>query len=222
MTSKLIGRRYDRLTVESRSYSIKADSGHYDTVYLCRCDCGAFIEKRLSNLRQKGYIHQCPSCIKAANDAARAASTDHPLRGIYDGMIFRCHGTGDDESHQYYRDRGIVVCARWRESFASFIDDMGPRPDGHTLDRIDNDGPYSPDNCRWATHEQQIYNRSNTLWVTLNGRTAHLRDWCAVIGRPAESVAQTAKDRGVTLEEVILRAYGAKQAGRKNIKWPKP
>jgi hypothetical protein len=84
----------------------------------------------------------------------------HPLLRVYAGMRARC----ENPKHMHfgrYGGRGISVCDRWRRSFADFVADMGPRPDGHTLDRVNNDGNYEPDNCRWATRKQQSNNRDS-------------------------------------------------------------
>jgi len=85
-----------------------------------------------------------------------------------------------DEGHPYYpryKGRGIVLDKRW-DSFENFYADMGDKPSAlHSLDRIDNDGPYGPENCRWTTRTRQNRNKRRTIYLTLNGRTQTMSDW---------------------------------------------
>lgn len=100
---------------------------------------------------------------------------DHPLHRTYEGMMERCY-YAKARRYPRYGGRGIVVCDRWLRSsdkkasgFWAFVEDMGPRPEGFTLDRKDNDGPYSPDNCRWASHEMQTSNKDQARGSRVGG-----------------------------------------------------
>lgn len=104
--------------------------------------------------------------VGARNSNWRGGKTAHPLYASYMDMIARC----SRPTHQRwasYGGRGITVCQRWREDFWSFVADMGERPEGMSMDRIDNDGPYAPENTRWATSSQQSRNRRAEAYAGL-------------------------------------------------------
>jgi hypothetical protein len=104
--------------------------------------------------------------------------------------------------HTAYAGRGIYVCERWATSFANFYADMGPRPEGTSLDRIDNDGPYTPENCRWATRVQQARNKRNTIWLYIDGNKMAA---CDVAEQHGISTAEmnTRRLKGWTLEQAV-------------------
>lgn len=98
------------------------------------------------------------------------------------GMKQRCYNENNPK-YPLYGGRGIRVCDRWLDSFEAFYEDMGDRPsDSHSLDRIDNDGNYEPDNCRWATPKQQARNRSTNHDITYRGETKTLKEWAKELG----------------------------------------
>ena len=80
-----------------------------------------------------------------------------------------------------------MVCVRWLD-FQAFKEDMGPRPEGYQIDRIDNDGHYEPSNCRWVTRKQNTRNRRTTAWVTHNGETRSLAEWSEVVDIPYQTL----------------------------------
>lgn len=118
-------------------------------------------------------------------------------------MKQRCY---NPKNHNYkrYGGRGIVVCQRWLASFDNFVDDMGEKPNGLTLDRTDNDGMYAPENCHWATLIEQRHNCSSTNMQTLNGVTKPLRLWAIDFGINEVTLARRVKKLG-SLEAAIAK-----------------
>lgn len=98
---------------------------------------------------------------------------------VWRSMRARCR----DKNNKNYGARGISVCKRWNESFYLFFKDMGPRPSPeHSIDRINNNGNYCKNNCRWATAKQQARNRANSMVLTFNGETLSIHDWSERLG----------------------------------------
>lgn len=127
--------------------------------------------------RQRMLGRKQPLEAIAKRTATRRANGNYGTHGMYgtptyhswSNMIQRCTNPNTPK-YEYYGGRGIEVCGQWRE-FAQFYADMGERPDGMTLDRIDSDGDYEPGNCRWATKTQQLANRKRSWYYDRGSRT---------------------------------------------------
>lgn len=117
---------------------------------------------------------------------------NNQLLWVWRTMHNRCYRP-TVKSYENYGGRGIFVAECWhgRKGFEKFVADMGQRPEGATIERIDNDGPYSPDNCRWATRIEQSRNKRNNRWIAANGETKTLKDWATSLGcKPAAILAR--------------------------------
>lgn len=104
---------------------------------------------------------------------------------------------GDPRNKHFvnYGGRGITMCDRW-QSFKAFMEDMGPRPEGGMIERIDNDRGYAPENCKWATRKEQNSNRRNCIFVTLAGERMTLKEACRRKGLVYRAVHKRIVDRG--------------------------
>ena len=118
-------------------------------------------------------------------------------------MIQRCHNP-NDKDYPNYGGRGITVSKEWRESFSTFLADIGnPADRTLTIDRIDNAKGYSKDNCRWASVAQQSNNKRNTKYLTVRGNTMALSAWCTLIGINSKTVLWRLKHMGMTDEAAL-------------------
>ena len=179
----LTGRKYGRLTAVSRAKNTE----HGRAQWLCRCDCGG------ERIAQAAYLNRgsTRSCgclgIEQRKSAAQsqchdAAKRQHPREySSWANMLARCYDKRRDD-FKWYGGIGIVVCARWRDSFSAFLADMGPRPFGMTLDRRVTSADYSPDNCRWATATEQANNRRDNHRITIDGVTRTIAEWSRQTG----------------------------------------
>lgn len=180
------GMTFGRWTTIERAPSQKNSRG---VRWKCTCECGRPFVILASRLLS-GHSPGCRSCGKEKNGKPRADGPDHRTRSIWYNMLRRC----DDPQHpsfERYGARGISVCDEWKV-FCRFFSDMGRAPRGRTLDRIDNDGNYIPQNCQWSDRCQQTKNRSSTVHrdrLCGGHRQALLgsRQWCdgwRWLGRP--------------------------------------
>lgn len=176
-----IGMKKNKLTLLSDSW--REDRGSYKiTVANFLCDCGV-IKKRNVTFFMNGSLHSC-GCFKEESKLLRSKTHGESKfieHRIWRKMRVRCKG-----NDSRYGGRGISVCKRW-DKYENFLKDMGRRPSsGHSIDRIDNNGNYCPENCRWATVKEQCNNRRSNVIVTYLGKTKRLSEWCEELGLPAK------------------------------------
>lgn len=188
-SSVAIGDRFARWTVIALPERRRMASGAAKMYYRCRCDCGTVRLVCMYTLVR--CISKSCGCLQAEITAARSQKHGHSPRSgktpeyvVWRNMLSRCC---DPKNHRFsdYGGRGIRVCDRWQRSdgFSNFIKDMGRKPGKrHTLDRKDNSGDYSPDNCRWATPIEQANNTRVSRFVRYHGRLITIADLAREVG----------------------------------------
>ena len=174
------GRRFGRLTV----LECAGKNKHHDTVWKCLCDCGT--ETVVAGYRLKnGHTQSCGCLTKeTARERNRTHGGRHTrLYSVWAHMKERCNNS-NSISYPNYGGRGIAVCDEWQQDFSVFRDwaICHGYTDELEIDRIDNDGGYCPENCRWATKRAQSYNRRSNRYLEYNGKRQTIKEWALEIG----------------------------------------
>ena len=177
--------------------------------WLCRCICGNTTTVPKHRLLA-GVTKSC-GCLKrnVLGDSVRkhgmanskASGYKFRIYGIWQAMRDRCTNA-NRKDFMYYGGRGIKVCEAW-QVFEKFYEDMGDAPEGATLDRIDTNGNYTPDNCRWASRKTQVLNSRKAKRIHIKGETKTLKEWLAIYGIPKHTY-YTRRKKGMSEIEAIV------------------
>jgi hypothetical protein len=207
----LVGQRFGRLVVLERAGSTK----HKKALWRCKCDCGNETIVCGSTML-KGETKSCGCITKENAILLGEKNIKHGQRNaiiyhIWRGIKSRCFNK-NDPCYEFYGKKGITVCEKWRNSFQAFYD--WALANGYkeetllsgksklSIDRIDNNGNYCPENCRWATYKEQARNRTNNLWVTYKNETLTLAEWCEKLKLPYDRT-QRRLYKGMSFEKAI-------------------
>lgn len=174
----LTGFRFVRWTVNA----FHGRNKNLNPMWRCRCDCGTVSVVR-GNALTSGKSQSC-GCL--ARDVASERTKTHGLTGSpewisWQRMKQRCLPK-NSVVRKYHAGRGIKICERWLGSFENFLADMGPRPEGKTLERKDNDGNYEPGNCIWATQAEQNNNTRANIFIDFDGQHRTIAQWAKITG----------------------------------------
>lgn len=195
---------------------VKDKNNHYGAVF--ECSCGTAFKRSFSNLI-RNTSHGCMECAReyTAESKRKFKVKNRRLYGIWKGMNYRCNKEGSP-AYEHYGARGIEVCSRWLdnnvEGFNNFYDDMGiPPSNRHSIDRVDVNGNYEPDNCRWATQTTQMNNTRVNHNITYKGEEFTLT-----------VLARKFNIKPNTLEYRILRGWSVEDAirGKRSLPWKRP
>lgn len=206
----LSGKTFGKLTVTGESQN---RSGK--TYWLCKCECGR--EKWIYLVSLTGGVSGSCGCqvTKRINDFNRTHGMARtPEHIIWTGIKARCLNRRNSAYYRY-GGRGIKVCERWMHSFQNFLSDMGKKPSpDYSIDRINNDGDYSPENCRWATRSQQMKNRNfmrhhqKIEFMGINGPVGFI---CRQLGLNSSVVRYRMKNWGISAQESMILSLKKKE-----------
>jgi hypothetical protein len=204
MNDSLLGQRFGRYTVIAFAGSVRA-KGYRGTrrTWLCRCDCGNERVVPTCNLRT-GNSKSC-GCYKRERTSELSKKYVHGntrANVAWYSMRSRCTKP-KSAFYSYYGGRGIKVCDRWLNDFEQFYADMGDCPEGYSLERLDVNGDYSPENCKWIPIADQGLNKRNTVRVEYGGKSVPLIELARRFDLPARKLHRAYKELGMPIEEAL-------------------
>lgn len=201
----LSGQKFNHLTAQHRCEPPKEYSKSTRNVWwMCLCDCGNTKPIRAIHLK-RDQIKSC-GCLKKRNKPKNGIIHGYyasPTYNSWRSMIQRCTNE-NNIGWKTYGGKGIKVCDRWqgKKGFIHFLEDMGERPENLSLDRIDSDKGYYPENCRWATRRVQTLNTTRTNWITYGEETLCLSDWAKKLNKDRKYISDKLRN-GWTMEQII-------------------
>ena len=203
----LIGSIFGRLTVVE---FVGKRNGHIQ--WKCACSCGNYRVVFRGNLTSGSTVscgcHSVEQLVKRSTTHGKSHTKEF---SVWHGMRTRCNNPNSDD-YPHYGSRGIKVCDRWNHSFENFLADMGEVPAGRTIDRIDTNGDYFPENCRWATVTEQNNNKRTNRYITVNGVAKTVLGWEKHLGYTSPVIQQRLRRGWESVEAVTTPKGGVRQS----------
>ena len=204
----LTGKRFGRLVVIKRVENYVSPNGSKYARWLCRCDCGK--EKVVKTVCLNDGDTQSCGCIHSERLAERnrankkLGKTNHRLYKIWCGIKARCKNSNATD-YDIYGGRGITICEEWKNDFSLFYNwavNNGYK-DNLTIDRVDTNGNYCPENCKWSTTKEQSNNKRNNKYITYKGQTKTLSQWCDELGLKYSKIKQRIQSGNWSVERAF-------------------
>lgn len=191
----MVGKKFGRLQVESLAYIKK------NAYWNCICECGNKCIINGSKMRNE-TTKSC-GCMRKTQKGLSMSKTYNSWRA----MLQRCYDTSIPH-YKRYGEKGIQVCERWKESFENFLLDMGERPLNKTLDRIDSQGNYNKENCKWSTIKEQCNNRNKNILIEYCGKVQTLTQWSEEYGINWSTLRKRIVELGWNIEKSLTKKVG--------------